>query len=229
MAYSQAELTPYSENFPRFEEGGNLVFYTHASEPKMQSILTNGIRPRGGLSFPGSYFPDAVSLTAISNLPGSLKVTCNSLLEFIKAKTRYLEANTYDANNFYNFGFALNPKWIKQNILLFKGVGIHLDRERHMDPKSENIMYKLHALSNLPIKLIEKGPKGERPFPAEVHYLGGAIPSTALGGIVIDESSQRFGIAKQLVRNVVHEVKGTGVAIPNVAVYTSFGEMVDII
>lgn len=65
MSVARAELTLQSEQFPNFGQGGNLVFCMYANKEKLTSILSSGIRPRGGAKEAASFFPDVVSLAAV--------------------------------------------------------------------------------------------------------------------------------------------------------------------
>lgn len=229
MSIARAELSSVAEQFPRFNEGGNLVFCLYANKGKLTSVLSSGIRPRGGRPELASFFPDVVSLSAIGigDVHGITEVTADIFFA-LYTKTVF-NPGEYATPPFYRYALVLKPAWVRENIQDLVGVGTNVCAERFRK------YFRVNALEGLQLSQIEVNYQLEGPMPNEVHYKGGVLPTAAFAGVVHGGKmgnfvhSREFIGADLMLKEVLREVRQSGVALPTLADYFNDGELFDTI
>lgn len=224
MSVINVELGTHTEQFPKLTQGGHLLFCFWADEKKLASILFFGIKPRGGEVEAASYYPDVVSLTAISSEEDHLKLT-DSMSEILNIL--YLNRDL-DFSLPCPYALVLDPKWIRMNIQHLVGVGKGICDKRY------GKHFRVNALEDLPLSEI-KGDLLQTPLYHEVHYSGGTIPVEAFAGVVHGKEmgdffqTRDFIGADLMLRGVVRKARQNGVAVSSLALYHKDGRMFGII
>lgn len=219
MLASPDNLTPKEFGLPDPTQGGNLVFGAYCDKPKLVSILSGGIKPRRGTPEKSSYFPNAVSLSAVG-VRGYAETDGISMgwFNIIQNAQRFGSVQPNDA---FCYSFVLDPNWIERNIEKFVGIGMGVTDSEYSE------LFKLGPLKNLAGD-ISNGHEGA--FFEEVHYKGGTLPPEVLRGVLIDEKNDDFVRAKTNIERALKEVggKASSLSFP-IGIYANTGKLIELI
>lgn len=202
MSVARAELSSVAEQFPNFDEGGNLVFCFNANREKLRSILSTGVKPRGGHERAGSFYPNSVSLTAIG-------------------------AQGYTPP-YYKYAVAVDPKWIKGNIQDFVGVGEQVCAKHFKEYLRVHALEDL-PLSRIVADWLRAPMPAEVHYRGGVlppDAFAGIVHGEEMQGFY---KTRDFVAADELLREVVREVRQEGAVLPTLATYFRTGKMLDVI
>jgi hypothetical protein len=216
-------LDPKEFDLPDIREAGNLTYGALCDLDKLTSVLSTGIRPRGGNKQSGSYYPDVVSLNALSPF-GGYSFTDGITGGFLLMRHQAITMNEdVDLDMALNFSFILDQAWIDANIRLLLGVGPCF---QSVDLRTE---YAIGPLTNIRIPP-DFSPYQTDTFAEEVHYTGGIISPQAIRGVTIDTMDQEETLrGNYFIEKAIHRLKGKNSMIKfPLGVYDRTGTLVDL-
>lgn len=220
MSNGVDKLTPKELGLPDPTQAGNLIFAAYCDVPKLVNIFKLGIKPGNGKPESASYFPNVISLSAISD-KGYAGTDSISMGWYNIIQNAKLFGHIY-IDHAFCYSLILDQEWIEKNIEKFIGVG-----GAFRDHETAQIL-KVGPLTNLPVQ--ENIDIFSGAYYTEVHFKEGIIPPKALKGILVDEEIGDSIEADMNIGKAIEEIKkgNFNIKFP-IGIYTKKGQLVELI